>query len=198
MGYDRLFEPIKIGPVEIKNRLALAPMNPLLEEAGYINDALLAYYAARAKGGVGLVISGATLAGKFASTYRAHYSNTLLYDTTHLRGHYELVEMVHSFGAKVFIQLYPGPGRTGKAPSGVQCIAPSAIPYFRDPETWPKVYKQVMTRWPDFLKKMMGDIPREITIDEIQKIEDDANGFRAAARAPSTTLASPGNRRGIL
>lgn len=173
MKYDKLFEPTKIGPVNIKNRLALAPMNPCLEDSGYIRDATLAYYAVRAKGGVGLIIVGATLAGKLASTYRAHYANPMLYDSTHLKGHYELVEIIHSYGAKVFLQLYPGPGRTGKAPSGVQCIAPSAIPYMRDPDTWPKTYKAAMMRWPDFMKRAMGNIPREMTIEEILQIEDE-------------------------
>jgi 2-enoate reductase len=173
MGYEKLFEPINIGPVEINNRLALAPMNPCLDDSGYISDATLAYYAERARGGVGLIITSATLGGKLASKYRAHYANPMLYDSTHLKGHYELVEMVHSYGVKVFIQLYPGPGRTGNAPSGVQCIAPSALPYFRDPQTWPKPYKTVMTRWPSFLEKAMGVIPREITIEEILQIEDE-------------------------
>ena len=58
--YDPIFEPIKINNVEIKNRIAMAPMN--MNYTGpqhYVSNQQLAYFAARAKGGTGLIITDA-------------------------------------------------------------------------------------------------------------------------------------------
>ena len=61
MSYESLFEPIKIGRVEIKNRIGMAPMNLNFTREGYMCEQQLAYYAARAKGGTGLIITQAFL-----------------------------------------------------------------------------------------------------------------------------------------
>jgi 2-enoate reductase len=49
--HAELFEPIRIGNCEIKNRIAMAPMNTVLsmDNRGYTNEQIMAYYAARAK-----------------------------------------------------------------------------------------------------------------------------------------------------
>ena len=62
MKYQGLFEPINIGKLEIKNRYAMAPMGPLGLgdcEGGW-NDRGIDYYTRRAKGGIGLIITGVT------------------------------------------------------------------------------------------------------------------------------------------
>ena len=60
--YKKLFEPIKIGKCEIKNRFALAPMGPLglADSEGGFNQRGIDYYTERAKGGTGLIITGVT------------------------------------------------------------------------------------------------------------------------------------------
>ncbi|MGC8494485.1 MAG: hypothetical protein ACP5SH_22410 [Syntrophobacteraceae bacterium] len=51
MSCSALFEPIEIGNVKIKNRIAMAPMNPgLTGPSGYHWDANTAWYAMRARG----------------------------------------------------------------------------------------------------------------------------------------------------
>jgi dimethylglycine catabolism A len=51
-----LFSPVTIGGVEIPNRVVMPPMTTrLADPEGYVTDALVAYYEARALGGVGLI-----------------------------------------------------------------------------------------------------------------------------------------------
>ena len=131
MAFETLFEPIKIGPVELKNRLAAAPMNCLFSAntGGMVNEQILAYYAARAKGGVGLVITEAIMGTKLAARFPA-YSNLILHDSRQVVGLSDLVETCHVYGAKVFAQFSPGFGRQGASPIGEPSPAPSAdVPY---------------------------------------------------------------------
>ncbi len=57
--YDKLVSPVRIGRVEIKNRVAMPSMGVNLAAAGGgVNDDIMAFYEARARGGVGLILSG--------------------------------------------------------------------------------------------------------------------------------------------
>jgi len=57
--FPRLFSPVRIGGLEIKNRVAMTAMGVNLAAAGGgVNDDIIAFYEARARGGVGLIISG--------------------------------------------------------------------------------------------------------------------------------------------
>ena len=57
MKIEKLFEPGRIGNMAVRNRLVMPPMQTRgADEDGFITDALIDYYAARSKGGVGLVI----------------------------------------------------------------------------------------------------------------------------------------------
>jgi len=51
----KLFEPVKIGNKEIRNRIIMAPMTSHFGENGYVTERLIHFYEERAKGGVGLV-----------------------------------------------------------------------------------------------------------------------------------------------
>jgi 2,4-dienoyl-CoA reductase-like NADH-dependent reductase (Old Yellow Enzyme family) len=59
-----MFEPIKIGPVEIKNRLAVAPMNLAGDRDGHPTRQYACYFNARALGGFGLMTTGSILTNK--------------------------------------------------------------------------------------------------------------------------------------
>ena len=101
----KLFEPIKIGPVRIKNRIAMAPMNVLYSApGGYVSEQQLAYYAARVKGGIGLIITEAVMATPLGAKFD-FVNNLKLWNPTHASGMSELAETIHFFGAKVFVQL---------------------------------------------------------------------------------------------
>jgi len=68
----KLFEPIKIGNVEIKNRAALLPMSTELTEDHFVTDRMVDFYAQRAKGGVGLLTVGTVYVSDFRGTH-PHY-----------------------------------------------------------------------------------------------------------------------------
>jgi len=58
MSYENLFKPIKVGPIDIKNRIGMSPMNLFFSSVdGSVSEEQLAYYAARAKGGCGLIVT---------------------------------------------------------------------------------------------------------------------------------------------
>jgi 2-enoate reductase len=106
---SKLLEPVKIGKVEIKNRVAMAPMGiaGLLNADGSLGPRGIDYYIERARGGVGLIITAVhkvendieTLAGS------ARISRASLAPFT------ELAEAVHALGTKIFVQLTAGFGR---------------------------------------------------------------------------------------
>ena len=54
----RLFEEYKIGSMELRNRLVMAPMSTNLIENGYVTQRMVCFYEERAKGGVGLITIG--------------------------------------------------------------------------------------------------------------------------------------------
>ncbi|MFA4837443.1 MAG: hypothetical protein WC749_15415, partial [Dehalococcoidia bacterium] len=56
-----LFSPIKIGGMELRNRIVMAPMHMFWPaEAGAVSQRMIDYFEARARGGVGLIILGDT------------------------------------------------------------------------------------------------------------------------------------------
>ena len=62
MKYEKLFIPIQINGVELKNRIVRSPMHDGLGlTGGDVNEQVIEYFAARAKGGVGLIINGFTV-----------------------------------------------------------------------------------------------------------------------------------------
>ncbi len=196
--YSLIFEPITIGNVEIKNRIAMAPMNMNYTGPNHqVSDQQMAYYAARAKGGTGLIITEAVLASDHptAHTYKK-YNNASLCNELYVPRMSELVEHVHAFGAKIFVQLGLGPGRQGTSEAGaIQPVSASPIPYATYPENLVNGmdplalvracgYQGAIPQTEDveelisFANKipgthMNGETPREITVEEIQILVHD-------------------------
>ncbi len=176
MVFKKLFEPIKIGPVEIKNRIVLAPMNVHMANAdGSVSEQELCYYAARAKGGVGLIIYGCVLSSKRAWEQHGLMIDSLFDPGRHITGACDMAETIHHFGAKVFIQLSPGFGRQQRywrtplysASAGIPMDAKLAL------ESTPDVLKPYMNIRPVKMKPNLSDIPREMTVNEIKQDIDD-------------------------
>jgi len=122
-----LFSPIKIGPMEISNRIALAPMaNYMSDERGTVTQPQIDFMEERAKGGTGLLIVG--------SIYVQHpharfgVGQLGLYDDSLIPGYKRLVEAVKTHGAKVAAQLHHAGRQTTRAAiEGQQPVAPSPI-----------------------------------------------------------------------
>jgi len=173
--HPELFQPIEIGNCEIANRIVMAPMNVLMSSGntGLVNDQILAYYAARARGGTGLIISECVLGTRLASRF-PYTTNLHLFNGTHLSGLEELSETVHAFGSKIFIQLSIGFGRQGHNPDHEPPPAPSAIPYVTDPTLLPHVVTKNVAKevsWflnPETPFASRPDMPREMTREEIK------------------------------
>lgn len=115
---NALFTPIRVGNVEIKNRIALAPMGlGLYSSDGTVPKETLDYLAARAKGGVGLIISQFTVASRYMKLpLMGAYDDRLIPSLS------EYARACHANGAKVFLQIA---AMGGADPFGAP--APSAI-----------------------------------------------------------------------
>ena len=122
-----LLTPARIGSVEIRNRIVMPPMTTRLSDAeGHATEDTIAYYVARALGGVGLITV------EMASPERAgrHRRRELgIYDDRFLPGLTRLVGEIHKNGAKASIQLGHGGGHTRFDICGETPVAPSAIPH---------------------------------------------------------------------
>ena len=175
--YPELFEPIMISNCEIKNRIVMAPMNVLfsMDNQGYVNDQMVCYYCARAKGGTGLIITEAVIGTKLASKF-PYTTNPHLFNTTHIPGLEEITEAVHDSGGKIFIQMSIGFGRQGHNPDHEPPPAPSPIPYRHDAnflKLIPKGFMERINSSPSFLDSripsvLQADMPREMTREEIK------------------------------
>lgn len=134
MKYAKLFTPVKVGSITIKNRFSMGPMGPLgLSDAeGGWNQRGIDYYTERAKGGTGLIITGVTFSDCEVETQSMPNCPNSTYNPVHfVRTSKEMTERVHAYGAKIFLQMSGGFGRVtiptnlGEFPP----VAPSAIPH---------------------------------------------------------------------
>lgn len=130
-NFDALFAPIKIGPVEIPNRIAMMPMGVFsprllnMKTVAYTKDGA-DYYIERAKGGTGLIITGlmpiVDNMGFCILTNPEGYVADMKY----------LTDGVHEAGSKIFVQLTSLTGRVNHGLTGV-IPAPAPIQNVWDP-----------------------------------------------------------------
>ncbi len=132
MKYEKLFTPIQINGVELKNRIVMSPMHDGLGlTGGDVNQQVIEYFAARAKGGVGLIINGFTVVcpDELCGTAGAGQSHLTTLDN---RNSFQLLaERLHEYDCKLFVQLHH-PGRSVYAPQflngGRQPVSSTAMP----------------------------------------------------------------------
>ncbi len=114
MKYAKLYEPVKIGSLELKNRFAMAPMGPLglADAEGGFNQRGIEYYTARAKGGVGLIITGVTFVDNEVEEHGMPNVPCSTHNPVHfVRTSREMTERVHAYDSRIFLQLSGGFGR---------------------------------------------------------------------------------------
>ncbi len=142
--FKKLFSPVRIGRVEIRNRVVMPAMGVNLAVAGGgVNDDIIAFYEARARGGVGLIISG--ICRVMDGTGAGEACQLAARNVEDLPGLERLLEGVHKYGARMFLQLHH-PGRN-HALGSEQPVSASAVD---NPAT--------------------GRTPRELTKPEIERI----------------------------
>ena len=145
MKYKRVFSPISIRGLELKNRVLMPAINHIYTPEGYATPRFNEYYWRRAEGGVGLIIVGGCRFEKFGGTY----SMISLEDDSFIPGFKEFTDGVHERGAKVGVQLFHA-GRYAhpSANDGRTPIAPSAV-----------------------YSGYSRATPKEMTIDEIKTVQ---------------------------
>lgn len=119
-----LFSPAKIGSLELRNRIVMTPMHLGYSPKGEVNDQLIEFYRARARGGAALIIVGGCGIDKIGNAL----GMTQLDEDRYIPGLRKLVDAVHAEGAKIVPQLYQAGRYAHSAMTGHPSVAPSPIP----------------------------------------------------------------------
>ncbi len=120
-----ILEQGKIGSLSVKNRVMLSPMGTFLTEpGGYAGERLINYYAARAKGGTGIVMV------EFTAAHPSGQPTGMLaaWDDKYLPGLTKLASTIKAAGARAGLQLAHCGRQCGSTDSGAPIVAASAIP----------------------------------------------------------------------
>ncbi|WP_294578466.1 NAD(P)/FAD-dependent oxidoreductase [uncultured Thomasclavelia sp.] len=143
-----LFDKTYIGKMKLKNRIFMSPMGTTGEADGAYNIDAINYFMERAKGGTGLIITGANV----VSTKYEPRPCTELSDFHHVERLNMLIDRCHHYGAKVCVQLSPGLGRQ----------------QFTDPFTPPYSAGSVGSFWfPDLICKPFAKEDIKYLVDKV-------------------------------
>ena len=159
MKYERLFTPIQIRNMTLKNRIVMPAMHHLYTENGYATPRFCEYYYKKIEGGAAMVIVGSC---RF-DDYGAKNNSMSLRDDSTISGWKEFTEGIHARGGKVAVQLYHAGRYMPKkdVPCGGDALSPSATYASYTRETAPEMTREQI--W--------------------QLLEDYAEGARRAVRA---------------
>lgn len=149
-----LFTPFKLGSVELKNRLVMAPMTRSRAIGNVPNDLMAEYYAQRSGGG--LLITEGTSPSPNGLGYARIPG---IFSAEQVAGWRKVTDAVHAGGARIFIQIMHT-GRIGHAanlPDGAEVLGPSAIAASGD-------------MWTDAKGALPHPAPREMTRADIDHV----------------------------
>ena len=141
--YLKIFEPITVKRMTIRNRIAMTPMGTNYgETSGEMSNRHMNYYSLRAKGGVGLIIlENANVEYPVGSNGT---SQIRIDHDSFMPRYYQLVENLHKNGATVAIQINHAGASASSARTGMETVSSSNIP-----------------------TKVGGEVPRPMTREEI-------------------------------
>ena len=120
MNYPKLFAPLDLGHVNLPNRILMGSMHTGLEDKASDYDKLAAYFAERARGGVGLMVTGG-IAPSIQGWLKPFGGRLTM--PWHKPRHRKLTDAVHAEGGRICLQILHA-GRYGYHPLSV---APSKI-----------------------------------------------------------------------
>jgi mycofactocin system FadH/OYE family oxidoreductase 2 len=152
-GYRYLFKPLRLGPVVVRNRIVFCAHLTNYADDGMPSPQHAAYYAARAQGGVGLIIT------EEHSTHPTDWPYEKLmhgFDPRVVPGYRRITDAVHKHGTPIFAQLNHNGGQASGMYSRLPVWAPSPV---ADP--------------------MFREVPKQVTAAEIREIID---GYATVAR----------------
>ncbi|RNC64944.1 MAG: mycofactocin system FadH/OYE family oxidoreductase 2 [Desulfuromonadales bacterium] len=125
MMFPNLFSPLKLGTVEVKNRISFQPHLTNLAVANLPSERQMYYWGERAKGGAGLIIT------EEMSVHPTDMAYEKLIDVYHpevIPGFKKITDYVHQFDAKIFAQLNHNGQQGDGSISRLPVWAPSPIP----------------------------------------------------------------------
>jgi 2,4-dienoyl-CoA reductase-like NADH-dependent reductase (Old Yellow Enzyme family) len=122
-----LFEPLRMGALDLPNRIVMAPMTRNMSPGGVPGANVAAYYRRRAEGGIGLIVTEGTYIPQSGAGFSPAVPR--FYGADALAGWKHVVDEVHEAGAKIFPQLWhvglmPLPG---DELDETRIVSPSAI-----------------------------------------------------------------------
>ncbi|GGN90813.1 NADPH-dependent 2,4-dienoyl-CoA reductase [Nocardia rhizosphaerihabitans] len=127
-SYPHLFEPLDLGHTTLRNRVVMGSMHTGLEDRAWDTNKLAAYFAERARGGVGLIITGGYAPNR--TGWLLPFGGKLTTKTEAYR-HRRITKAVHAEGGKIAIQILHA-GRYSYMPTSVSASAiKSAINPFK-------------------------------------------------------------------
>ena len=118
--YPHLFQPLDLGFTQLKNRVLMGSMHTGLEEAENGHVRMAAYFAERAKGGVGMIVTGGIGPNDEGAT---HMHTKLLDSDEQVANHQMVTDAVHAFDSKICMQIL----HTGRYAFNPNLVGPSAV-----------------------------------------------------------------------
>ena len=117
--YPNLFRPLDLGHVTLKNRVLMGSMHTGLEETRDWNR-VAEFYAARARGGVALMVTGGMAPNREGGVFPGAAG---LFSPEDIANHRVVTDRVHAAGGKIAMQIL----HAGRYAYGPDCVAPSAV-----------------------------------------------------------------------
>lgn len=118
--YPHLMAPLDLGFTTLKNRVLMGSMHTNLEEVSEGFEKLAKFYAARARGGVGLIVTGGISPNAEGVVFEGAAK---MDDETEIVHHRIITDAVHDAGGKICMQLL----HAGRYAATEKAVAPSAI-----------------------------------------------------------------------
>lgn len=137
----KLFEPISIGPMTLSNRVVMTAMHLNYTPYGEVNDKLIDFYLARARGGAGLVIIGGVEINDQAYGIDLMIS---IKDDKYVPGLKKFTDAIHNAGGKTAIQLIMAGAYSFCGMKGLPVLAPSEfMSHFSRQQTTPMTLEDI-------------------------------------------------------
>ena len=152
MESPKLFEPIQLGAVKLKNRIAMSPMTRCRAIGNVPNDLMAEYY--RQRSGAGLIITEGTSPSPNGLGYARIPG---IFSQAQIDGWKKVTDTVHASDGRMFLQMMHT-GRISHAlnlPEGAQILAPSAV-------------KPAGQMWTDAAQMQDFAEPKAMTAEELQ------------------------------
>ena len=144
----KLFDGIKIGNLELKNRVMMAPMENGMAAlgTGEVTDRIIKFFEERAENNVAMIMPGSI---GVSPEGRGLPTQLSMYEEGHVAGHKRLVDAIHAKGSLVGAQIYHAGRQASEGITGLTPLAPSAMPCF-----------------------ILSNHPEEITVAQMEEVKE--------------------------